>query len=132
MKMRRVKMFARLCGAASAAMILASCAPQAGTAETARAPESGRDCFFLSQVSGYTYAGKNKIHVSVGPGRTYEFETMGHCPDLNYAETLAFDQNGPGTICRGIDVDLIVPTSIGPRRCPVSMIRRLPHKAPAE
>ena len=82
-------------------------------------------------MSGYTHAGKNKIHVSVGPGRTYEFETLGMCPELRDAETLAFDPAGPGTICRGIDVDLIVPTTIGPRRCAVSMISRV-EEEPAE
>lgn len=125
-------MFARFTGVAIAAMLAVSCAPYGDKAETAQAPASKRDCFYLSQVNGYTYAGKNKIHVSVGPGRTYEFETLGYCPDLNNAETLAFDPTGPGTICRGIDVDLIVPTTIGPRRCAVSMIRRLPPKVPAK
>jgi hypothetical protein len=125
-------MFARIAGAAGAAMLVASCASYGEPADTAQAPTSERDCFFLSQVSGYTYAGDNKINVSVGPGRTYEFETLGYCPDLDDAETLAFDPTGPGTICRGIDVDLIVPSTIGPRRCAVSMIRRLPREAPAE
>ena len=125
-------MFARFAGAAGAAILAASCAPYAETAETAEAPVSKRDCFFLSQVTGYTYADNHKVHVSVGAGRTYEFETLGYCPDLDHAETLAFDPTGPGTICRGIDVDLIVPSTIGPRRCAVSMIRRLPPKEPSE
>ena len=109
-------------------MLVVSCAPNADQPQAAQAASSGRDCFFLSQVSGYTHAGDNKIHVSVGPGRTYEFETLGICPDLRDAETLAFDPTGPGTICRGIDVDLIVPSTIGPRRCAVSMISRVEKK----
>ena len=38
---------------------------------------------------------------------------------------MGFDQAGGGTICSGLDVDLIVPTPIGPQRCPVRMIRKL-------
>jgi hypothetical protein len=112
---------------ASATLALAGCAaPQ--SEPLASASEDGRDCFFLSQVSGFNNAGRDRIHVNVGPGRTYEFQTFGSCPQLDFSETIAFDQNGPGTICRGIDVDLIVPTSIGPQRCPVRMISRLPAK----
>ncbi len=118
-------MIVRIAATAAVAMLAASCARHAGEPASAEMAGAKRDCFFLSQVSGYTYAGKNRIHVSTGPNETYEFETLGSCPDLNYSETLAFDQNGPGTICRGIDVDLVVPTPIGPRRCPVAMIRKL-------
>ncbi|MCB2060152.1 MAG: DUF6491 family protein [Novosphingobium sp.] len=122
-------MINRIAGVGAVAMLAVSCAPYADEPEAAQSASSGRDCFFLSQVSGYTHAGKNKIHVSVGPSRTYEFETLGICPELDDAETLAFDPTGPGTICRGIDVDLIVPSTIGPRRCPVSMISRVEEKA---
>jgi len=113
---------------AVAALALSGCAaPEASPSADASLAES-RECFFLSQVSGFTSAGRDAINVSVGPKRTYEFKTFGSCPDIDYAQAIAFDQNGPGTICRGMDVDLIVPTSIGPQRCPVSMIRRLPEK----
>jgi len=113
---------------AAVALALSGCAaPEASSPADASLAET-RECFFLSQVSGFTSAGRDKINVSVGPKRTYEFKTFGSCPEIDYAQAIAFDQNGPGTICRGMDVDLIVPTSIGPQRCPVSMIRRLPEK----
>ncbi|MCB2047857.1 MAG: hypothetical protein KDE32_06465 [Novosphingobium sp.] len=108
-------------------MLLAGCAANDAPATTTAA-EDGRDCFFLSQVNGFSDAGKNRVNVNVGPGRTYEFETFGSCPELNYSLAIAFDQKGPGTICKGMDVDLIVPSSIGPQRCPVRMIRRVPEK----
>jgi hypothetical protein len=117
----------RLVVASVAAALLAGCAAQE-TESVASAPAAERDCFFLSQVSGFSSAGRDKINVSVGPRRIYEFQTFGSCPEIDFAQAIAFDQNGPGTICRGIDVDLIVPSSIGPQRCPVKMIRRLPEK----
>lgn len=120
-------MIHRLAAPSLAAALLAGCAAQ-DTQSVASAPQEERDCFFLSQVSGFSSAGRDRINVSVGPRRTYEFETFGSCPQIDFAQAIAFDQNGPGTICRGIDVDLIVPSSIGPQRCPVKMIRRLPEK----
>jgi hypothetical protein len=112
------------------AMLLAGCAASSDGYSEPRLAGTGdrEDCFFLSQVNGYTDAGRDRINVNVGPGRTYEFKTFGSCPQLDYSSAIGFDKRGPGTICRGMDVDLIVPTSIGPQRCPVSMIRRLPPK----
>lgn len=89
----------------------------------------GRECFFLSSVSGFSHAGRNQIYVHTGPRDTYLFRTLGPCPDLDFGESIGFDQTGGGTICHGIDVDLIVPSQIGPQRCPVDMIRKL---APGE
>ena len=77
-------MIARIAGAAAALALAASCAPyasapeaaSAAAPETANAPTSGRQCFFLSQVSGYTHVkgSRDRIRVSTGPRDTYEFE----------------------------------------------------------
>lgn len=118
-------MFFRTTALAAACALLAACAPHYGEPSATTTDADQRECFFLSQVSGYTHAGRDRIRVSTGPGDVYEFETLGSCPELDDSETMGFDQAGAGTICRGIDVDLIVPTSIGPRRCAVSMIRKV-------
>jgi hypothetical protein len=115
----------RLFGATLVAALVASCAQVPPRSAASRDGGAARQCFFLSQVSGYSHAGRNQIYVSTGPRDTYLFETLGPCPDLDYGEAIGFDPAGAGTICSGIDVDLIVPTTIGPRRCPVSMIRKL-------
>ena len=91
---------------------------------------SGKQCFFLSEVSGFNAAGRDRIMVNVGAGKRYLFRTLGSCPDIDFTENIGFDQRpGGGTICDGMDVDLIVLSTIGPRRCPVAMIRQL---APGE
>ena len=116
-------MILRIAAMAMLSALTASCAPYSDAPDTAEA--SPRECFFLSQISGYTHAGRDKIRVSTSPSKTYEFETLGHCPDLDHAEVMGFDPAGAGSICKGIDIDLIVPTTIGPRRCAVSMIRKV-------
>jgi len=120
----------RIVAALSAAGLIASAAP---AREPPLQPADGaKQCFFLSQIDGYTHVkGSDRlIRVTTGPRDTYEFEVFGPCPYLGDAESMAFDQAGGGTICNGIDVDLIVPTPIGPQRCPVRMIRKLePHHA---
>lgn len=119
-------MIARIAASAALIAFAGGCAASTTSSETAQTSAQGRQCFYLSQVSGYTHAGRDRIHVSTGPRSTYEFEVFGPCPWLNDAETMGFDQAGGGTICSGIDVDLIVPTPTGPQRCAVRMIRKLP------
>jgi hypothetical protein len=124
-------MIIRIAGAAAVLALAVSCASYAGAPEqapdSAAASASGRECFYLSQVNGYSHVkgSRDRIRVSTGPNDRYEFEVFGPCPYLGDTEAMGFDQAGGGTICSGIDVDLIVPTPIGPQRCPVRMIRKL-------
>jgi hypothetical protein len=132
-------MIRRLTSLAAASLLAASCAPMDDDGTMARAAGDREldDCFFLSQVSGFNDVdgrgerGGDLITVDAGPRDTYLFETFGACPDLDFAETIAFDQDVPGQICSGLAVDLVVPTSIGPQRCPVRMIRKLSEEEEA-
>lgn len=125
---------AALCLAGLAAGALAAGAsPPRDDPPAGHRASPGRECFFLSQVDGFNHAAKDQIYVHTGPRETWLFRTLGACPDLDFGEAIAFDQVGGGTICSGIDVDLIVPSTIGPRRCPVAMIRKLaPGEKPAK
>jgi hypothetical protein len=109
----------------AAAALVASAAP----AKAPRAHTGPRECFQIAAVSGYSHARNNRLYVHTGPRQTYLFQTMGPCPDLDFAENIGLDPATAGPICTGIDVDLIVPSTIGPHRCPVAMIRKL---APGE
>lgn len=116
--------------ATAAATLLAGCAAYDDEPATGSAAASQRDCFFPSQVSGFNNApdsedGSEQIYVDTGPGDTYLFEVFGNCPDIDYSENIAFDTRGSTRICSGLDVTLIVPSTIGPQRCPVRMIRKL-------
>lgn len=117
-------MILRTIAVIGAAALVASAAP-------AREKPAGgaRECFQLAAVTGYSGARDDHVYVHAGPRETYLFKTLGPCPDLDWSEAIALDPATAGPICTGIDVDLIVPSTIGPRRCPVSMIRKL---APGE
>jgi hypothetical protein len=109
------------------ALALSACA---APAEGPRTADGGaRECFQLAAVSGYTHAHSDRVYAHTGPSEIYLFRTMGPCPDLGFAENIALDPATAGPICTGLDVDLIVPSTIGPHRCPVAMIRKL---APGE
>lgn len=116
-----------------AAALLGGCAAYDEPVNNSVSNAEGKSCFWVSQVNGFNDApdaddGGDRIYVNVGVNERYLFETFGPCPDLNWSETIAFDQRTPGQICSGLDVDLIVPTSIGPQRCPVRMISKVPNE----
>lgn len=123
-------MILRTVAVVAAAVLVASAAPAKEAPPAGKAP---RECFQLASVSGYTHAKNNRVYISTGPRETYLFQTLGPCPDLDWAESIALDPATAGPICTGLDVDLIVPSTIGPHRCPVSMIRKLaPGEKPAK
>ncbi|VWX52810.1 DUF6491 family protein [Novosphingobium sp. 9U] len=109
--------------------VLSACAATTEPTSVASAGASaGRQCFYRSQVNGFQHVrkqarGSDGVIVSVGANQRYLFETLGPCPDIDWSETIGFDQTGPGQICDGLDVTLVVPSTIGPRRCAVQMIR---------
>ena len=112
-----------------AAVLASGCAGANGAADTdmaaARSPDAERSCFWPSAVNGFTDAGRDRVYVHTGPNDVYLFEIFGTCPDLNFTEKLALKTRGSGMVCSGLDVDLIVPSTIGPQRCPVRMIHKL-------
>ena len=108
-----------------AGICAASLAGCAGEGPTTAGAETGKDCFFPSQVNGFSRADNERVLIHTGVNDRYLFETFGYCPDLDFTEQLALEPVGVGTICRGLDVNLIVPSVTGPRKCPIRMIRKL-------
>ncbi|MEE4206978.1 MAG: DUF6491 family protein [Erythrobacter sp.] len=133
------RFFESLIGVAAASALVAGCAPveeseapQDPAATTAAADQDGRACFYPRNLTGFRNApdgpdGERRIYVDVGASDTFLFELMTDCRDLRFARSIAFDTTtGVGRVCSGLEVDVIVPDpTLGPQRCPVTMIRRL-------
>lgn len=126
-------------GAASSASASADsqAAPQSASQETS--DETTRQCFFARQVNGFRNVEDEdgqridtRVLIDVGARDTYEFELLRRCPSLRFARSIALERTGPGRICDGLDVDLIVNDTLNPDRCRVTMVRKLdPEEADA-
>jgi hypothetical protein len=85
-----------------------------------------RQCFWARDVDGFAAADDKTVNVRVGVHDVYQFEMFGHCNDVDWAEKIAIvSRGGSSLICSGLDADLIVPSTIGPQRCPISHMRKL-------
>jgi len=116
---------------------LASCAvAEAQTGDAAassdQVDDAPRKCFFPRQVNGFRsienengQRDERRILIDVGASDTYEFELVRSCPGLRFARSIALKTAGPGRVCTGLDVDLIVNDTLGPERCNVTMMRKL-------
>jgi hypothetical protein len=100
----------------------------AGAAQAKPAP-SDRACFHASNVSGFRAPDDKTVYVRVGVRDVYQMQMLGSCPQIDWAEKIGIRTRGSEWICSGLDADLISPTSIGPQRCAVRMMRKL---TPAE
>lgn len=123
-------------GALLAACAVAEARTGAGAGEPAQSAAEQRQCFFAREVNGFRSPDgedgrrdEGRVLIDVGPSDTYEFELMRRCSGLRFARSIRLVRQGPGRICDGFDVDLVVGGDIGPTRCPVTMVRKL---APGE
>ena len=119
---------ATLCLAAASTALLSS------PGRTAPAPAQA--CFFADQLSSWKEAGDDVVNLRVGVGDIYQLKLLGSCPDLRYAEAIGIETRGGSRhICSGLDVTLVVPSSVThtvPRRCMATSLRKLsPEEAKA-
>jgi hypothetical protein len=107
----------------AATALLGAAAP--ATPETVlSAPKPARQCFFARNVNNFQAVDDKVVNIRVGVRDVYQLELLGHCPDIDWSWKLAIKSRG-STICTGLDADLIVPSTIGPRTCPVRTVRKL-------
>ena len=118
----------------AAVLAAGGCATDKTPSPESASAREGRQCFWPASVSGFSHVGRDQLRVETGPKDVYLLETLGSCPDAGYSEQIAFDARGPGMLCTGETVTIIVPTPTGPQRCPARIVRKLsedelkPHK----
>lgn len=117
---------------AAAAAAIAALATAAFASPTAG--ESARSCFRASNVNGWTSVDRDTLDLHVGARDVYRVELMSPCGDINFSEGIGIESRGSSMICSGLEATLIVPSTIGPRRCPARSIHKLDasRAAPAE
>ena len=106
---------------AAGASTLALAAPEAAPAK------AERSCFFASQINGWRSDKSEKIaYLEVGTNDMYRADLFGRCMDLDDAMAIGIETRGGGSsVCAGMDIDLIVRSSIGPQRCPVTKLTKM-------
>ena len=114
-----------LCGLLSALTV----APSAWADEPAKAAPKAptpRQCFYSSNMSSFKDAGDQAVYVRVGLKDLYRLDLFGTCHDLRWAQTIGVESRGSSWICSGVtDAVLIVPSTLGPERCPVTGVTKL-------
>lgn len=109
-----------------------------GCTQTAREPEAqvafdtSRQCFFTSQINGYSDApdspeGRERLIVHTGPNDRWLFEAFGPCTELDFSLAIALDTDRRTSICTGAMETLVIPRFGGgnAERCPVRLLGKV-------
>lgn len=110
----------------------------AGCMQTSDEPEAQitfdteRQCFFTSSINGYGDApdgpdGEDRLVVKTGVRNEWLFESFGPCPELDFAQAIAFAPRTSTSICTGQTETLLVPSAIRGEfdRCQVRMLGKV-------
>lgn len=120
----------RSCPSPIVLLALAACAPERPTAVST----ADRQCFWGSQVTGFSDAGPDRAILNIGQRESWELTLGPGCPDVNWALNIGIRSRGGDRICLGRPAELFVPNASGSgmRRCLVQHVRKLsPEEAAA-
>ena len=84
-----------------------------------------RQCFYASSANGFAAPDDKTVNIRVGVKDVYQFEMMGPCLDIDWANSIALVSRGSSFICSGMDADIVSKSTMGPQRCPVRSVRKL-------
>ena len=115
-----------------AALLFAAAAAAPHVASAAQPAGSSPACFRPEQVQRYATPDERAVFLRTNRGEVFQFEFAGRCPNVRQAGAIAFvaPQNVSPRICEGQNVQVAVPTTLGPSlHCQVTNLRRL---TPAE
>lgn len=107
-------------------LLLAALACGVPSAAVTARPER-QQCFWPSEVSGFSDAGRDRALVRLGFRETWELTLSPGCPPVNFALRIGIRARGGERVCVGRPAELVVPyaSGSGSRRCLVRSIRKL-------
>lgn len=112
-------------------LLSASCAAD----EPATAASGGqRECFWGSQVTGFSDAGPDRAILNIGQRESWELTLSAGCPDVDWAMKIGIRGRSGDRICPGRPAELLIPNASGSgfQRCLVQNVRKLsPEEAAA-
>lgn len=122
----------RICLPPLALLAVTACAP--ASEQSAIAQQASRECFWGSQVTGFSDAGPDRAILNIGQRESWELTLAPGCPDVDWAMKIGIRSRGGDRICPGRPAELFVPNASGSgmRRCLVQSVRKLsPEEAAA-
>ena len=102
----------------------------AGSAADAAAKPQ-RSCFYARNVDSFRAPDDKTVYLKVGVRDVYQLDLMGPCPDVDWSERIGLVSRGGDWICTGLDAEIVAPSTIGPHRCPVQILRKLTREEAA-
>lgn len=121
----------RICLLLPVLFVAAACSPERPVPAAAAAD---RECFWGSQVTGFSDAGPDRAILNIGQRESWELTLAPGCPDVDWAMKIGIRARGGDRVCPGRPADLFVPNASGSgmRRCLVQTVRKLsPEEAAA-
>jgi hypothetical protein len=123
----------------AAALSVAACADQnatsaaaAGAPATARASGRVANCFRPSDIRNWRAPDSQTVFLRTTSNRVYQLGLLGPCPDVNWAQGIGVRTRGSNMICSPLDITIVSPSSIGPRRCMAnSLVQLTPEEVAA-
>ncbi|MCY7280515.1 MAG: DUF6491 family protein [Sphingomonas bacterium] len=114
----------------AALVLLAGCNAYAQPAATAAvqssAANSGRQCFYAANVTGFRQGPGDIIYVNTNARDYYELRTLGYCAArLDFENRIALRSRSGAFICSGYDAEIYIPDALGTTYCPVRSNRKL-------
>ena len=113
------------CTAVVISMSLASAGQAQPVNPKPSANAAARQCFYASSANGFAAPDEKTVNIRVGVKDVYQFEMLGPCLDINWANSIALVSRGSSFICSGMDADIVSKSTMGPQRCPVRSMRKL-------
>lgn len=105
------------------------CATQTPAPESAGVAGQGQ-CFRPSDVMSYRAVDDDTVNVQVGANDVYSVDLAGPCPGIDWSLQISLQSaTGSPWVCGGHDAVLLVPSSMGTMRCPVTNIQKLSPEA---
>ena len=109
---------------------LAACNSYGAVNDPRVSAQSGRQCFYAANVSGYRSGPNNTVIVNTNSRDYYEFRTQPYCAGrIDWENRIALRSRAGSFICAGYDAEIYVPDALGTSYCPLYDMRKL---SPAE